>query len=59
MYYVLNTDGSKNEFTKEDQGNLLRGIDIWSSAAYKTQKIPFGNSFSNIFFFISTLLKVS
>ena len=41
MYYVLNTDGSKNEFTKEDQGNLLRGIDIWSSASYKAQKIPF------------------
>ena len=26
--YVLNTDGSKNEFTKGDQGNLLMGIDI-------------------------------
>ena len=26
--YVLNTDGSKNEFNKGDQGNLLMGIDI-------------------------------
>ena len=48
--YVLNTDGSKDEFTKGDQGNLLRGIDIWSGVDYKAQKIPFDNSFSNIFF---------
>ena len=35
--------------------NLLRGIDIWSSAAYKAQKSPFDNSFSNSFSLVQLL----
>ena len=33
-----------------DQGNLLKGIDIFSGAAYKAHKSPFDISFNNIFY---------
>jgi hypothetical protein len=38
------SDSGKNA-TLRKQGNLFRGIDIWSGAAYKGLKSPFENSF--------------
>ena len=47
--------GQKRDFDCGSQGILLKGIEIWSGAAYKAQKSLFDNSFSNSFCFISTL----
>ena len=34
----------ENDSMTDDQGNLLRGIDIWSGTVYKGLKRPFDNS---------------
>ena len=38
--------GQKRDFDCGSGGNLLKGIDIWSGAAYKGQKSPFVTNFS-------------